>query len=131
MTITLWCLFIAALLHVFSKTPLFLAMAKQRGGYNNSLPREQQKQLDDYGKRAAAAHYNQLESFPIFAAGALVCTSLGLESYFISALSCTYIISRILYLYLYVKDLASLRTLVWLCGFTSSLVLIASPLWNS
>jgi len=49
MSITLWCLFIAGLLHVLSKTPLFQAQHKSPEGYDNNNPREQQASLDGLG----------------------------------------------------------------------------------
>lgn len=60
MSIALWCLFIAGLLHVLSKTPLFREQSKSPQGYDNNNPREQQARLDELGQRALAAHQNQL-----------------------------------------------------------------------
>ena len=46
-------------------------MFKHGGGrYDNQTP-SQQAELDGWGARARAAHYNTLEAFPIFATGFL------------------------------------------------------------
>ena len=129
MSIALWCLFIAGLLHVLSKTPLFRAQSKSPQGYDNSNPREQQASLGRMGKRALAAHQNQLESFPIFAAGILVATATGMVSSAIDYLAIAYIIARVAYIFYYLNDKPTLRTLVWGVGFISSLALLCSPAW--
>jgi Predicted membrane protein len=130
MTIALWCLFFAGLFHILSKVPLFRAQLKSPAGYDNNHPREQQQALEGSGKRALAAHQNQLESFPLFAAGVLVASFSGVTSALVSYLAVAYIISRIAYLYCYVNDIAMLRTTVWLVGYASSLALICSPAWG-
>ena len=129
MTVILWCLFFAALLHFVSKAPLAMAQAKSEGGYNNNTPREQQAALGDWGKRALAVHQNQIESFPLFAAGVLVATISGLTAPVIGYLGIAYIAARFAYMFCYLKDLATLRTLVWSVGFGSSLALMCSPAW--
>jgi len=129
MTIPLWSLFFAALLHGFSKLPLIIAQAKQPGGYNNRMPREQQNQLNDWGQRALAAHQNQIESFPLFAAGVLVITATGLSSSTLTLLCLTYLVARVLFIFFYIKNLATYRSLIWGIGFIISLALICAPAW--
>ncbi len=129
MSISLWCLFFAGLLHVISKTPLAIAQARMPKGYDNSNPRKQQDELDGWGQRALAAHQNQIESFPLFAAGILVVAATGVESTAITYLSMSYILARVLYIYLYIKDIATLRSIAWSVGFINSLALICGPSW--
>ncbi len=129
MSIALWCLFLAGLLHVLSKTPLFRAQSKSPQGYDNSNPREQQGSLDGLGKRALAAHQNQLESFPILAAGILVATATGMASSTIDYLAIAYIVARVAYIFYYLNDRPTLRTIVWGVGFISSLALLCIPAW--
>ncbi|MDB4002170.1 MAPEG family protein [Oceanospirillaceae bacterium] len=129
MSIALWCLFIAGLLHVLSKTPLFRAQHKSPEGYDNNNPREQQASLSGLGKRALAAHQNQIESFPLFATGILVATATGIVSSAIDYLAIAYIVARVAYIFYYLNDRATLRTIVWGVGFISSLALLCSPAW--
>ena len=129
MTAPLWSLFIAALLHGFSKLPLIIAQVKQPGGYDNRTPRQQQNQLNEWGQRALAAHQNQIESFPLFAAGVLVVTATETLSESITALCIIYLIARVLFIGLYVKNLATYRSIVWGVGFLASLALIIAPAW--
>ncbi len=129
MSIELWCLFFAGLLHTLSKAPLMKAQAQAPGGYNNRAPREQQSTLEGWAKRALAAHENQIESFPLFAAGVLVVTASGVESPVTGYLAMAYILARIVYLYCYVKGISTLRSIVWGVGYLGSLALMCSPAW--
>ncbi len=129
MTITLWCLFLAGLLHIITKVPVGAAQVKTSKGYDNSNPREQQSNLEGWGKRALAAHQNQLESFPLFAAGILVVTVTNTSSGMIDNLAIAYIAARVAYLLCYLKDIALVRTLVWGVGFFASLALLCAPAW--
>jgi len=128
MSIALWCLFVAALLHVGSKLPLALAQTRD-GGLDNHNPRDQQARLSGWGRRAKAAHENQIESFPLFAAGVLVATLVAKGGASIDLLAGAYVAARLIYLGLYLADLAPLRSMVWGAGYVVSLALIASPLW--
>ncbi len=129
MSIALWCLFLAGLFHVFSKAPLAHAQLKCAGGYDNNSPREQQLALEGWGKRALAAHQNQIESFPIFAAGVLLTTTMGITSNAVDYLAIAYIVARVLYVFCYLKDISTLRSIVWSVGLISSFALLCSPAW--
>lgn len=129
MSISLWCLFIAGLLHAVSKAPLGAAQARMAGGYDNQLPRDQQANLDAQGKRALAAHQNQIESFPMFAAGILVALFTGTTTAAIDYLAITYIVARLVFIYAYIKNLSTIRSSVWGVGYIASLALLCSPLW--
>lgn len=130
MTVAHWCLFAAALLHIFSKFPLAVAAAREGGGYDNRNPREQQARLTGWGARARAVHLNQIESFPLFAAGVLVATTAAPRVPAIDCLALVYIVARLIYPVLYLKDIAAGRSLVWMAGFLASLALLASPAWT-
>ncbi len=129
MTIALWCLFFAGILHTISKGPLALQMAKAPGGYNNNTPREQAASLEGLGKRALGVHLNQIESFPLFAVGVLVAYAANVQSAAVDYLALAYIASRIIYIPLYLNDIATARSLVWGVGYLSSLALMCSPAW--
>ena len=130
MSIALWCVFSAALLHFLTKIPLIKAQASCTGGYDNNNPRQQQSSLTGWGQRALAAHQNQLESFGFFAAGVIVGTLGHAQTATLDILAVMYIIARITYWLCYMKDLATLRSLCWTVGFFSSLALLSSPSWS-
>lgn len=130
MTIELWCLFFTGLLHLLTKIPLIKAQVATDKGYDNNNPRQQQAALTGFGSRALAAHENQIESFPLFAAGILVATVTGVTSVWVSYLAVLFVIARLAFFYLYLKDIASARSFVWLVGYFSTLALLLSPLWG-
>lgn len=129
MTVAHWCLLAAALLHVISKMPMAAAQAREGKGYDNRNPRAQQERLTGWGARARAVHANQIESFPLFAAGVLVATTAAPRVEAIDCLALAYIAARIVYPILYLKDIHMARSLVWSVGFFASLALLASPAW--
>ena len=129
---TMICLLVtAALLHLGSKAGLVILQSKEKGGYDNNTPRAQQARLANTAKgvRALSAHQNQIESFPLFAAGVIVSCTLVTPNDMLIGIAMAHIVARILYLVLYALDIATIRTLVWAVGYASSLALIASPLW--
>jgi uncharacterized MAPEG superfamily protein len=129
MTIAHWCLFAAGLLHMFSRFPLGIAQSREGGGYDNRTPREQQARLTGWGRRAKAVHENQIESFPLFAAGVLVALTSAPRSTTVDILALTWIAARVAFAIFYLADIAALRSLVWLLGYGVSLALLCSPAW--
>lgn len=127
MSIPFWCLFFAALLIYLAKIPVAKAMREEGGGYDNRNPRAQQARLSGLGARAVAAHQNSIEMFPLFAAGVLVAHSTQTQGYFVDLLAVLFVVSRVLYLFLYWNDKPSLRSLVWVVGLLCCLLLMLSP----
>lgn len=129
MTIELWCLFFAALLHMLTKIPLIKAQLATDKGYDNNNPRQQQAALTGFGSRALAAHQNQIESFPLFAAAVLVPTVVGVTSVVVGYLAVLFVVCRVAFFYLYLKDIASVRSLIWVISYLCVLALLLSPVW--
>ena len=124
MTIVIICLFIATAMPILAKAPMAIAMNKEKGGYDNRHPREQQKRLSGFGARAKAAHENCFEALIMFTPGALavlVTNNAGqLAEYFAIA----FVVSRLAYLLAYYFDKHVMRSTFWGIGFISSLALI-------
>ena len=113
---------------IMSKWPLLRAMVKHGNGkYDNNTPREQQAALGGWGARARAAHYNTIEAFPPFAAGFLAAQLGGGDTTWIHILCCTWFASRTIYIWAYLKDTATFRTLVWAMGLGASIWLMLLP----
>jgi uncharacterized MAPEG superfamily protein len=127
MSIPFWCLFFAALLIYLAKIPVAKAMQEEGRGYDNHHPRAQQARLTGFGARAVAAHQNSIEMFPLFAAGVLMAHVTQTQGWFVDLLAIIFIVSRVLYLFLYWIDKASLRSLVWVIGLVCCLLLMLSP----
>lgn len=128
MTIPFWCLFISVLLIYASKLPVAKAMSAEGKGYDNRDPRGQQGRLTGRGARALAAHQNGFEIFPIFLAGVMVAHVTQTQGWLIDTLAIVFVVSRALYIALYLADFAWQRSLVWIIGVICCLLLMLSPL---
>ena len=135
MTVPLVCVLIGAILPLLVKVAVGKAQIEEGSGslmgYDNNHPRQQQAQLTGWGQRAVAAHNNAYEAFPPFAAGVIVCLTLGGDPMWTNALCITWVVSRLVYTALYLANLSTLRTTVWTLGFLCALGLIALPLLPS
>jgi uncharacterized MAPEG superfamily protein len=112
MTIAYWCLF-AAMFYPF----IFAGLAKSRGDFDNANPRAWLAKLSGWRLRAHWAQQNHFEAYPPFAAGVIVAHQLGGAQSWIDALAVTFLLARLLYGVLYIRDRPSLRSIVWSVGF--------------
>lgn len=127
MSIPFWCIFISALLIFVAKIPVAKAMKEEGGRYDNNHPRAQQARLTGFGARALAAHQNSFEAFPLFAVGVLMAHVTQSNGWLVDVLAVTFVVARVLYLLLYWADLHWQRSLVWMVGLLSSLLLMLTP----
>lgn len=125
MTTLIICLLLAIVLPYLVKLPVGYAMQKAKGGYNNNYPRDQQATLLGFGARAVAAHQNCFESLAVFSTAALTALVTHHVSRTIQILAIVYIVSRVIYIFLYLMNHAALRSTVWFVG----LVCCISMMW--
>lgn len=123
MTIPLFCVFLAFNLIWLPRILVVVAIKRSGEQYDNNNPREQQGRLDGWGKRAQAAHNNAFESFAPFAASVFVAHLAGANPTWSTALALTHVIARTVYPFLYIANVATLRTLVWSIGTLSTAAL--------
>lgn len=122
MTIAYWCVLVAALLPF-----AFTGVAKFSGpGFNNKRVREFQATLEGARARAHWAHLNSFEAFPPFAAGVIIAHQLHVAQGRIDLLALVFIAARIAYGALYIANLATLRSLVWMVGLLCVIGLFVS-----
>ncbi len=128
MSLPFWCIFISAILIFLAKAPVAKAMAEEGGGrYDNRHPRAQQARLSGFGARALAAHLNSFEAFPLFAVGVLMAHVTQTYGLLVDGLAVTFVVARVLYLLCYWADLHWQRSVVWVIGLLSSLLLMLTP----
>lgn len=122
MTIAYWCVLLAAFL------PIVWAGAAKFGakGFNNARPREFLGSLEGWPARANHAQQNSYEAFPFFAAGVIIAHLCRTPQGTIDALAVTFIVARIAYGLCYIADRSTLRSLVWLVGFGSTVALFVT-----
>lgn len=116
-----WCILAAAFIPW-----LCAAYAKKTGGFtpkDNQHPRAFYTRLEGKAARANAAQNNGFEIFPIFAAAVLVAHSAGANVAWINLSALIFVASRIVFSYLYIANLATLRSLVWFIGLLCILAL--------
>ena len=113
MNIPFLCVGLAFLMLFLTKIPVAVAMRRE-GRYDNHNPRDQQARLQGWGRRALCAHQNAFEAFAPFAAAVLVAHVSGADPVWSARLALTFIAARVVYTYLYIVDLASLRSTVWM-----------------
>jgi uncharacterized MAPEG superfamily protein len=114
MTIAYWCVLAAAGL-------IYAATGLAKGGGRmppraNSTPREWLAKLEGWPKRANWAQQNSFEVFPIFAAAVIIAEAVHAPQARIDTLALSFIAIRVVYLLLYLADLAMLRSVVWTAG---------------
>jgi len=126
MAIHFWCIVAAWVVVYAGKLPVAVAMHKA-GGYDNHHPRSQQAALTGWGARSLAAHLNGFEAFAPFAAAVLVAHVSGVATGLVDILAVVFVLSRVVYVALYLADLASLRSLVWSAGWIATLLLFLTP----
>jgi uncharacterized MAPEG superfamily protein len=111
MTIAYWCVLIAGLLPY-----LAVGFAKRSRDYDNHQPREWVAKQDAGKQRAYAAHLNSFEVFPLFAAAVIIAQHLEAQQNWLDGLAVAFIVVRLIYIAMYLKDKATLRSVMWLLG---------------
>jgi len=123
MSIANVCLAIACVLPVIC-AGLAKRAGVMAGTFDNRNPREWLARQTGAAARAQAAQLNSWEALIVFAAGVLAAQIQGAVPGYVDVLAIVFVVSRVVYIGLYVADLASMRSVVWTVGFLASLALI-------
>lgn len=118
MTIVVICMAIVVFMPMLAKVPLAIMMNKQ-GGYDNRLPREQQKNLEGLGARSKAAHENCFEATTFFAPTILLVLALNAINQTTAYLCIAFVAVRLAYLVCYWGNWHLLRSLFWGIGMVT------------
>jgi len=122
MNIAIVCVAIASFL------PIVCAGLAKRGGiatktFDNNNPRAWLAKQTGAAARANAAQANSWEAFSIFAAGVLSAEFLHAPQDRIDMMAMGFIACRVVYIGLYIADIATVRSLVWSAGLVLSFAL--------
>jgi uncharacterized MAPEG superfamily protein len=90
-------------------------------GYDNQQPREWLAQQEGYRARANAAQHNSFEAFTFFAAGVLLALLSDVEVDDVAQCGWFFIAMRLAYIYCYVTNQATWRSISWALGFAATL----------
>ncbi|RZI62606.1 MAG: hypothetical protein EOP37_02325 [Rubrivivax sp.] len=126
MTIANYCLIAVCLM------PLLCAwiaksrgMGKRRrdGGFDNHDPRGWLSRQTGWQARAHAAQQNSFEALPLFIAGVLAAQQMQHAQARIDLLAVAFVVTRVVYVALYIADWPNLRSLAWAVGAGLSIAL--------
>jgi uncharacterized MAPEG superfamily protein len=75
------------------------------------------------------AHLNGIETFPFFAVAVVLAEFKAGPQFWIDALAVAFVITRVVFVGLYLANRATLRTIVWNLGFAINVAIFVSPLY--
>lgn len=128
MTIANWSVLAAAVLPVLTvgmAKASTRGMSRREGGYDNHNPRQWEAKVEGWKQRAVAAQNNGFEALPLFAAAVLMAQQAHADQGKIDTLALAFVAIRLVYVAVYLKDWATIRSLVWACGLGVCVALIS------
>ena len=124
MTIAEWCLFASLMLYLLSIGSV--KWLKNRR-FDNSKPRDPAFYEDPIAGRALGAHQNGIEAFPFFAAAVLLAEFRACPQNLINELAVLFVIVRIAYVFTYIGNRPTLRSILWGIGFAINIAIFFLP----
>jgi uncharacterized MAPEG superfamily protein len=124
MTVAEWCVFAALMLSLLS-----IASVKwiRLGRFDNSRPRDPAFYEDPISARALGAHQNGIEAFPFFAFAVLLAEFRAAPQNLINELAILFVIVRIAYVFTYIGNRPTLRSILWNIGFAINIAIFLLP----
>ena len=124
MTVAEWCVFGTLMLYL-----LTIASVKWVGfrQFDNSRPRESGFYEDPIRARALGAHQNGIEAFPFFAVAVLLAEFRLGPQHLIDELAVLFLIVRIAYVFTYLGNRPTLRSILWSIGFAINVGIFFLP----
>ena len=126
-TAAYWCVLAAALLPlVCSWLAKSGSLGKPRkdGGFDNRDPRAWMARQTDWRARANAAQANSFEALPFFIGAVVIAHQLGAAQTWLDMLAFAYVMLRVFYILMYVSDMATARSAVWLGAFVVNIAIL-------
>ncbi|NCP39654.1 MAG: glutathione metabolism protein [Rhodoferax sp.] len=115
-TLAYWCVFVVALLPIVcagaAKWGKFTT-PRRDGGFDNDNPRAWLARQTDWRARANAAQANSFEAMPFFIGAVVIAHQLGAYQARVDLLAAVYVVLRVIYILMYLANLANLRSVVW------------------
>lgn len=122
------CIIAASLLPVLtvgSAKFLPVRAAERRGRFDNENPREWEGRQIGWRQRAVAAQQNGFEGLPLFIAAVVLAEMAHAEPSRIDALALAYVLTRLVFVVVYVAGWGAVRSLVWTVGLFLCFALLA------
>jgi uncharacterized MAPEG superfamily protein len=96
--------------------------------FDNAKPRDPTFYADPLRARALGAHQNGIEAFPFFAVAVLLAEFRTGPQRLIDELAVLFLIVRIAYVFTYLGDRPTLRSILWSIGFAINLAIFFLPM---
>jgi len=126
LTVAYWAVLVAALLPIvcaaLAKWGLFTT-PRRDGGYDNHNPRAWLARQSDWRARANAAQANSFEALPLFMGAVIIAHQLGANQMRLDLLAFLFVVLRLVYIMLYVADLATARSIVWALALAANIAI--------
>jgi len=87
--------------------------SRREGGYDNHNPRAWLAKQSDWRARANAAQANSFEAMPFFIGAVIIAHQLHAPQMRLDVLAFTWVVLRMLYILMYLADMATMRSVVW------------------
>lgn len=127
LTVAYWCVLTSSVLPIvcagLAKWGMFTTPRRQ-GGYDNNLPRPWLARQTDWRARANAAQANSFEALPFFIGAVIIAHQLGGSQLRLDVLAFLFIVLRLLYIMMYVADLATARSVLWALAFFVNIAIL-------
>ena len=124
MTVAEYCVFACVALYLLTIVPVKWIGFRD---YDNSRPRNPAFYEDAIRARALGAHQNGIEAFPFFAAAVLLAEFRAAPQNLINELALLFLIVRIAYVFTYLGDRPTLRSILWSIGFAINIAIFFLP----
>jgi uncharacterized MAPEG superfamily protein len=125
MTVAEWCIFGALMLYLLTIAPVKWIGFRR---FDNAKPRDPAFYADPLRARALGAHQNGIETFPFFAVAVLLAEFRAGPQRLIDELAILFLIVRIAYVFTYLGDRPTLRSILWSIGFAINLAIFFMPM---
>lgn len=126
-TVAYWCVLVAALVPIgcagLAKWGLFRVPRKQ-GGYDNHNPRAWLATQSDWRARANAAQANSFEALPFFIGAVVIAHQMHAQQTKLDVLAFMFVFTRLIYIFMYVADMATARSIVWTVGLALNVAIL-------
>ena len=128
MTAAEWCVFGTLMLYLLTIAPIKWIGFRR---FDNSRPRDPGfYEQDPISSRALGAHQNGIEAFPFFAIAVLLAEFRGGPQRLVNELAVLFLIVRIAYVFTYLGNRPTLRSILWTIGFAINLAIFFMPAWR-
>jgi uncharacterized MAPEG superfamily protein len=124
MTIAEWCVFAVLMLYLLTIAPIKWIGFRR---FDNATPRDPAFYDDPIRTRALGAHQNGIEAFPFFAIAVLLAEFRGSPQRFVNELAVLFLIVRIAYVFTYLGNRPTLRSILWAIGFAINIAIFFMP----